>query len=316
MKIPYYFLIGVLFFSCTKKNNKLSYGKETADSSFNSNNYIVSRIGLPDESPYTEVKKIVGVDMVTFKFYSPKVNNREILGNVVPFNKVWKISDYSPLQISSTSDFYIKDKKLKSGAYSVFLIPKKDSVWTLIINSETTSDKYDASKDSLKVDIKPVFGNFSTENLSVNFSKDSLNQADVDIIWSTFKIPLEIKFKNENAIFSSIASHFDFHKKEAKPISWDEYLEAAKFSLNNKLKLDTGLIWADSAVKLSGGNYAGILVEAQILSKQNKFDPALTKYNAAYQALKTDTTKNKDAGLKSISAQITGLKDYITNEKK
>lgn len=318
MKLIFYVLIASILLGCAKKHNKMSYGKEMADTSFDANSYIVSRIGLPDESPYTEVKKMIGVDMVTFKFYSSKVNKRQILGNIVPFNKIWKISDYSPLQMSSTSDFYIKDKEFKSGTYSIFLIPRKDSVWTLIINSETASNKfpdnYNPSENKLSIDLKPEFGNISIENLTVNFSKDSLNLADINILWDNFRIPFEIKYKNDDKIFSSISNHFQYHKNQNIPISWDEYLEAAKFSLNHNLnssKLDTGLMWVDSSIKYKK-HYSNILVRAQILAKQSKFQQALDQYYVANTLLQNDKSRDNDSGLKSIGEQISNIKNYMS----
>ncbi|QEC79729.1 DUF2911 domain-containing protein [Mucilaginibacter ginsenosidivorax] len=314
MKSPYLLFISLALFGCTSKNN------DNYDSPLKATSNIMSRVGLPDESPYSQVKQIVGVDLVSFRYYSLKVNKRKILGNVIPYDKIWKVSDYIPLQLSATSTFFLNDKEVKIGKkdLSVYIIPKLSGQWTLILNTgglkNGLPDNYDSTKNVVQIPVNPVVANENNESLSVVFSKNEINSVDISINWDNFKIPLKLRFDNTKEIFANVSRHLSNHSKNNEKVSWDEYMALANFCYYSNLKLEQGLSWIDSSITIDK-NYSNTQKKAQILAKMGKYNDALSYYKQAYDLLKNDTSSNKEFGLKGINMEIAGLESYVSKNK-
>lgn len=320
MKFSHLLPILVAFASCTGNQTESTTTMDSSkDSGSSTNNYIISRIGAPNESPYTLLEGVVGVDKVTLEYYSQATNGRQIWGSVVPYNKVWQISDYVPLRLSSTSDFFVGGKKLDAGSYYLYLIPGADSIWKLIFNSNIikskTGEQYDSTKNVAYLDVKPEKSERFCENLTLSFRKNEVNAARPEIAWEHLRIPFDLKFENTDKVFSRISQYFNAKRKNNQPITWDEYMEAAKFSLSSNLKLDDGETWIDSSILLHT-NYSNLEVKAKLLAAQNKHQDAIAYLEKSYNLLKSDTAEDKETGLKTIKAEIEGLKNYTNSVNK
>jgi len=316
MRILISLLIIPLLFSCGNNEKTQSSAKSDTTAEFKPSNYIMSRIGAPDESPYTSLMGLVGIDKVMLEYYSPGANGRQIWGSVVPYDKVWKISDYVPLRFTSTADFLVGDKKVMAGTYFLFLIPKQDSVWKLLFNSEIAknADQFDSSKTVASLNVKPEKSERFCENLTLSFRKNEVNMARPEIAWEHLRIPFDVKFENNDKVFGRIRQYFDSKRAEKQAIGWDEYMEAAKFCINSNLDPEQGIKWIDSSININT-NYNNLQTKAQLFAAQKKYPDAIGYLEQSYELLKKDTAQNKEVGLKTIEAQIQGLKTYVTTSK-
>ena len=86
-----------------------------------------SQIQTPSPSPATKVQQTIGLTDVTLEYARPSVRNREIFGNLVPYNKVWRTGANENSVISFSTSVKIGDADVPAGKYSVYTIPNKDS---------------------------------------------------------------------------------------------------------------------------------------------------------------------------------------------
>ena len=68
-------------------------------------------------------------------FYNrPSKNGRQIFGDLVPYDKVWRTGANEPTTFSTTKDIKIDGGVLKAGTYTLWTIPNQKS-WKVIFNT-------------------------------------------------------------------------------------------------------------------------------------------------------------------------------------
>lgn len=160
---------------------------------------VTAQNNKPRISPKAEIMQIVGLTEVHISYSRPGVKGRNIWGDLVPYNKVWRAGANEATKISFSTDVTVEGKKLSAGSYSFFAIPAENE-WTLIFNK--TADQwgafeYNESQDALRIKVKPEKTD-TQEWLEFNFSEMSVNQngsnsAVVNLVWEKLKVPFKIE---------------------------------------------------------------------------------------------------------------------------
>ncbi|MFI5172451.1 MAG: DUF2911 domain-containing protein [Chitinophagales bacterium] len=150
-------------------------------------------------SPPAIAEATVGGNTVTVDYSSPRVKNRPIWGDLVPYNEVWRTGANEATKISFTKDVLIEGQSLTKDTYSLFSIPAPyPSEWTIIFNVNETqwgAFKYDQSEDALRVKVKSIPLDNIQENLVFEIVPDSTNNSGtVRMKWE--KLQVDINFKN------------------------------------------------------------------------------------------------------------------------
>ena len=78
----------------------------------------------------------VGAATVTIDYGRPRARGRTILGDVVPYNRVWRTGANAATQLTTTAPISIAGIKLAPGTYTLWTLPTQDSV-VLIINKQS-----------------------------------------------------------------------------------------------------------------------------------------------------------------------------------
>ncbi|MCH7826673.1 MAG: DUF2911 domain-containing protein [Bacteroidetes bacterium] len=151
-------------------------------------------------SPKAEVSQTIGLTEVSISYSRPGVKEREIWGGLVPYNKVWRTGANEATKITFSTDVKINGKELKKGVYAFFAIPTKKE-WTLIFNNvadQWGAFTYNEAKDALRIETKPVSGNFS-EWLYYSFTdmdvkkRGNPNSGVVSLNWGKLKVPFTVE---------------------------------------------------------------------------------------------------------------------------
>ncbi|SFO49355.1 Protein of unknown function [Algoriphagus ornithinivorans] len=129
-----------------------------------------------------------------FKVYygSPAVKGREIWGDLVPYNVVWRTGANEATYVELSQDMTVEGKSLPAGKYSLFTIPKESGKWTVIFNSEWDLEhghfQYDEKNDVLRVEVTPVWGESLQERLSIDIENPGLV-----IRWEKLQLPIIVQ---------------------------------------------------------------------------------------------------------------------------
>jgi hypothetical protein len=113
---------------------------------------------------------------LSIAYSSPRVRERKIWNELVPFEKVWRTGANEATVFETSNDLMIHGKRLPKGKYAVFTIPSEDS-WTIIFNKDWDqwgAYGYDASKDQLSLTIQPQQNFSHQEAMTFTLKKDRI----------------------------------------------------------------------------------------------------------------------------------------------
>ena len=97
----------------------------------------------------------VGSAEVWVDYGRPLKRGREIFGNIVPWNAVWRTGANAATQVNTSADLVIGGATVPAGKYTLWTLPTP-SGWKLIINKQTGQwgTEYHSEQDLVRVDTK------------------------------------------------------------------------------------------------------------------------------------------------------------------
>ena len=217
---------------------------------------------VPRVSQGARVSQMIGLSEVGITYHRPGVKGREIWGNVVKYDEIWRAGANEPTQITFSDDATIEGKKLPAGTYRFLVLPSRAGDWMLIFNTETKNwgTVYDSKYDTLKVPVKPGQGP-NEEWLSFTFADLTPVSARVVLAWEKVRLSFSVEFNT-------------LAKLEASVGSWQVLNAAARFALDNKMYLEQGMAWVDRSIAMDR-NARNLQTRAQLLVLAGKTAAAI-----------------------------------------
>ncbi len=125
----------------------------------------------------------------------PSKRGRVIFGNVVPWNRVWRLGGNYATHFSTSKDLQFGDSTLPAGRYTIWILPNKDR-YELIINKAVNifGTQYNKKNDLMRLPM--TFSGLSSPveklTISVNETKDG---GDITVQWDLLKTTIAFKLK-------------------------------------------------------------------------------------------------------------------------
>ncbi|MEP7001596.1 MAG: DUF2911 domain-containing protein [bacterium] len=144
------------------------------------------RLGMA--SPNEIVRTSVGSAAAVISFGSPRTRGREILGAVVPYDKVWRTGANAASVLKIDHDVTIGGTKVPAGSYSLWTLPTANGA-TLIINSAhgQWGTDYDASKDFARIPMTVTTSETPLEKFSIGILAGTNGGQVLRIMWDHFE---------------------------------------------------------------------------------------------------------------------------------
>jgi hypothetical protein len=145
-------------------------------------------------SPPAEATAAIGDLTVTIQYNSPSVKGRQIWGELVPFDKVWRTGANEATTFEVNQDVLIEGQKLSAGKYALFTIPGQEE-WIFIFNNEPGqwgAYNYNQKKDALRVTVKPGKAAQLTERLTFDIATKGDQAGYVSLSWENLAVGFNI----------------------------------------------------------------------------------------------------------------------------
>jgi hypothetical protein len=141
------------------------------------------------------VSQSVAYTEISIAYGRPVARGRALFGSLVPWDTVWHPGADSATRIRLNHDIVVEGKQLRAGEYSLWLIPRQSTPWTLIFSSaaHTFHKPYPGERfEVLRVDVSseqvsPV------ESLTISFPRVIRDEADLRIHWGSTAVIAHIK---------------------------------------------------------------------------------------------------------------------------
>jgi hypothetical protein len=131
--------------------------------------------------------------LVRVIYSRPQRDNRVIFGDLIEYDKVWRLGANEATEIEFYKDVLVGGKKISKGRYTIYAIPTPTK-WTMIINKDTDSwgafiydEKKDLVRTAVNVETLPV----AVDVFSMSFTKLDKG-ANLNISWENVSVSLPI----------------------------------------------------------------------------------------------------------------------------
>jgi len=149
---------------------------------------VKAQIEAPQPSPSANSTQTVGLTEVTLEYSRPAMRDREIFGDLVPFDKMWRTGANANSKITFSDDVMIAGKELKKGTYAVFTKPSK-SQWDVYFYTDFsnwgTPQKWDDSKIATMVSVPVNKLKNVQESFTMAVNEVSMNGAQLQMMWDS-----------------------------------------------------------------------------------------------------------------------------------
>ncbi len=242
----------------------------------------LGQVRTPRPSPGASLTQTVGLTDITIKYSRPGVKGRQILGTLVPYDKVWRTGANEATTISFSDDVTINGQNLKKGTYSLHTVPGQNE-WTVIFNSvadQWGSYSYDATKNALEVKVKPETADFR-EWMSFEIPEMTTDTAKVVLRWDKWAVPFTVNTNSTARTMTAL--------KNAMNPDWRTPYQAASFAFDNKgVATDQEISdWLDRSLR-ANENIANLWLKARLLERLGKKQEAIKAGEQAIAAARPD----------------------------
>ncbi|WP_291870379.1 DUF2911 domain-containing protein [Maribacter sp.] len=255
-----------------------------------------AQITTPAPSPFSKLEQKVGLTDVTLEYSRPSMRGREVFGNLVPFDILWRTGANKNTIISFSDAVTINGSTLKAGSYAVFTKPGK-TTWEVIFYANTenwgTPEKWDESLVAAKATVEVYSLPMSVESFTATIDDLSNNGASLGLLWDKTMVNVPFSVPTEAKASKSI-------EKVMNGPSANDYFAAASYYLEADKDLKKAQEWINKAVSLNDKAYwmsrKQSLIYAKLGDNKNAIAAAKRSLAGAKEAGNADYVKmNKDS---------------------
>lgn len=198
---------------------------------------------FPPLSSTAKIEQSIGIKNVKLVYQRPNINDRNIFGELVPYDAVWRTGANNIPSITFEEEVSIAGNKVPAGTYGLFTIPSQGD-WTIILSKNVEqwgSYQYNPDEDFLRFEAKSQQTSDKTETFTMAFENVKPEGADLTLAWENTKVSFPIAVDQSAEIIAGIEEAM---KGEKKP-----YFQAAQYYYNNDLDIQKAAEWAAEADK-------------------------------------------------------------------
>lgn len=235
-------------------------------------NLNAQQIRTPAASPTAEFKQPVGLTDISIVYSRPSVKGREIFGDLVPYDKLWRTGANMATKITFSEDVKIEGKSLAAGSYALFSIPGKDE-WTLIFNTnfnQSGTGSYDESLDALRVQVKSgTLEGEGVESLMININGLRNDHAYMVLLWANTIVTAKIEVNTDEQVMANIKAAMDPASEAGK------YWAAASYYYESDKDIDQAIEWINKSIALGNNRFWVVHLKAKMLQKKGDCKEAI-----------------------------------------
>lgn len=131
---------------------------------------------------------------ITVDYGAPSVRGRKIMGELVPYGKVWRTGANEATGFVTDTDLTIGGMKVPAGKYTVYTLPGENS-WQLIVNKQTGQwgTVYNQDQDLARIPMKLEKPSAPVEMMKISFDGSGGTSTTMNIEWENTKVSVPVK---------------------------------------------------------------------------------------------------------------------------
>lgn len=207
-----------------------------------------AQLNLPELSPEGKIFQKAGLTTINIRYSRPAARERKIMGDVVPYNTLWRTGAGKCSTISFDNDVFINNTKISAGIYAILTMPAEKE-WIVLFNSDTSKvygdpREYDQKTEVLRFTAIPKITERFYESLSINIDVVR-NDAVLYLAWENTQIDFLIATGSHQKAMAEIEEAI-----ESNPNNQDILSMASYYYFMNNEDPEKILKWLNMALAL------------------------------------------------------------------
>ena len=144
-------------------------------------------------SPPANANATLNSKKVNIDYSAPSKRGRVIMGELVPYGKVWRTGANAATTLTTEGDLMIGTVHVPAGTYTLFTIPGEKE-WTLIVNKQTGQwgTNYDESKDLGRTKMAVKSLKAPVETFTIALVPVNPNEATLKLTWENTEVTARV----------------------------------------------------------------------------------------------------------------------------
>ena len=166
----------------------------------------LAQIKMPPPSPTFELKGTVGLAEVKVVYSRPSAKGREVAGNLIPYNEVWRTGANASTKISFSEDVKLNGNPVPAGEYALYTMFTEEET-TIILSKNLTwwgALGYSDSEDLLRFKVPVKHPSSHYETFTISFSDFTMNSANLNMKWEHTKAMFKIESNVDEHVMADI----------------------------------------------------------------------------------------------------------------
>jgi hypothetical protein len=150
----------------------------------------------PPLSPPGQAAVTIGAATITIDYSRPSIRGRKIMGELVPFDKVWRTGANAATTLKTSATLQIGAATVPAGTYTLYTLPG-EKAWKLIINKQTGQwgTQYDQAQDLARVDLTVAATAAPVEQFTITLSTTGPAAGLLTMEWENTKLTIPFAVK-------------------------------------------------------------------------------------------------------------------------
>ena len=228
-----------------------------------------AQINMPPPSPTFELKGTIGLAEVKVVYSRPSAKGRQVAGNLIPYNEVWRTGANESTKISFSQDVKLNGNLVPAGEYALYTQFTEETA-TIIISKNLSwwgAMGYDSKDDLLRFDVPVKHPSSMYETFTISFSDFTMNSANLNMKWEHTKAMFKIESQVDDAVMAQIKAQLIDGAQENPGV----YFQAAGYYYDTERDADLALEWVNKAIDRNDQKqYWVVHLKAKLLARLGK----------------------------------------------
>jgi hypothetical protein len=152
--------------------------------------------GFKQLSPRDTVRAKIGNASITIDYSRPHARGRALLGNVIPYDRVWRTGANAATQFTTSAPIKLAGIPLAAGTYTLWTVPHQNGV-DLIVNGQSGQwgTQYDRSRDVAKAPMQSTTLRTPVDQFTISVQPRDARHGTLALEWGSFRwtAPIEAR---------------------------------------------------------------------------------------------------------------------------
>ncbi|MDC6351904.1 DUF2911 domain-containing protein [Zeaxanthinibacter sp. PT1] len=259
----------------------------------------LSQLEHPKASPLAVIEQHFGLSKITISYSRPAVHGRKIFGELVPYDRIWRVGANESTKFSCDSDLQVMGHSLPAGTYAIYAFPREEQ-WEIVFHKNIGHwgdgrDNYKPEEDLFRVSLPVEETSELQENFLITFDQISHNGLQMLLHWEHSRVSIPIKTDTHSRMLRQIDAALG-----GNPTA-QTYYEAGRYLQEQQKDLSTALQYLENAIEMGGDTYYFYRVKSLVQAALGKYSQAII---SAKRSMELAAAEGKDEFVRMNRANI------------